>query len=200
MKIQKMAVGMYAANCYILLDDNSNECAVIDPGGDSDVIRDVLKTMKVEKVKFILLTHGHADHTGAALDIKNSFNAPIYSNEEDYKMMKRGTFMYGDVHDSVDKFLKDGDELVLGKLKIKAIYTPGHSPGGMCFLVDNVVFTGDTLFCGSIGRTDIEGGDFETIIRSIKDKLMILPDNVIVLPGHEGKSSIGRERISNPFL
>ncbi|MCH3962895.1 MAG: MBL fold metallo-hydrolase [Clostridium sp.] len=200
MKIQRMSVGMYAANCYIVLDENSNECAVIDPGGDSEVIKNALKAMNAGKVKFILLTHGHADHTGAALDIKNSFNAPIYCNKEDYNMMKRGTFMYGNVHDSVDEFLKDGDKLTFGGLEIKVIYTPGHSPGGVCFLVDNVVFTGDTLFSGSIGRTDMEGGDFDTLIDSIKNRLMILPDNTVVLPGHEGESSIGRERNSNPFL
>lgn len=200
MKIHRMPVGMYYANCYILLDESSGECAVIDPGGNFDVIKKELEKMQVNDVKFILLTHAHADHTGAAVDIKSTYNSPIYVNKQDYDMMKKGTFMYGDICDSVDNFIKDGDELTLGKLKIKAMHTPGHSPGGMCFLVNNVVFTGDTLFCGSIGRTDFEGGNFKAIIKSIKSKLMVLPDDVIVLPGHEGKSSIGNERDSNPFI
>lgn len=200
MKIKRLSLGDYAANCYIILDEASDECAIIDPGADSNIIKKALNDMNIDKIKFILLTHGHADHTEAAVDIKKIYNAPIYINEEDYKMMKSGSFMYGNIHENVDKFIKDGDVLTLGNLKIRVIYTPGHTPGGVSFLVDDVVFTGDTLFSGSVGRTDMLGGDFNTLMNSIKDKLMDLSDNVVVLPGHEGKSSIGKERDTNPFL
>lgn len=201
MKIKRLPLGMYSANCYILLDDDSNECAVIDPGGGSDIIKKSIADMKIGKVKFILLTHGHADHTEAALDIKKAYNVLIYINEEDYKMMKNSSFMYGDINDHIDGFLKDGDIIKLGSLNIKVLFTPGHTPGGVSFLVDNsVVFTGDTLFTGSVGRTDMLGGDFDTLIDSIKNKLMNLSDDIVVLPGHEGKSTIGKERNTNPFL
>ncbi|WP_416175416.1 MBL fold metallo-hydrolase [Clostridium sp.] len=200
MKIKRMPVGVYYANCYILLDEEKMECAVIDPGGNADTIKSALKDLNVENVKFILLTHGHADHTGAAREIKKSYNAPIYISEKDCDMMRRGAYMYGDIHDIVDNFLVDNEELDLGKLKIKVINTPGHTPGGVCFLVNGVVFTGDTLFNGSIGRTDFEGGDQKTLIESIKTRLMSLSNCTIVLPGHEERTSIEKERITNPYL
>lgn len=200
MKIKRMPVGRYLANCYVLLDEDSNECAVIDPGGNTEIIKSAMDDLKINKVKYILLTHGHADHTEAVVDIKKLYNAKVYINEQDCIMMKRRSYMYGNVDEAVDNFINDGDIFNIGKTKIKAIYTPGHTPGGMSFLIDDIVFTGDTLFCQSIGRTDIEGGDFDTIIKSIKDKLMVLPEYTVVLPGHGDKTSIEREKISNPFL
>ncbi|MBP2032509.1 glyoxylase-like metal-dependent hydrolase (beta-lactamase superfamily II) [Clostridium algifaecis] len=200
MKIKRMPVGMYLANCYILLDEDSNECAVIDPGGNTEIIKSAMDDLKINKVKYILLTHGHADHTESVVDIKNLYGAEVYINEQDYNMMKRRSYMYGNVDEAVDNFINDGDVFNVGKLKVKALYTPGHTPGGVSFLVDDIVFTGDTLFCQSVGRTDIEGGDFDTIIKSIKEKLMVLPEYTIVLPGHGDKTSIEREKISNPFL
>ncbi|MBV4415911.1 MBL fold metallo-hydrolase [Clostridium tyrobutyricum] len=200
MEIKRLSLGDYAANCYIVLDTDSNECAVIDPGANSNIIKRTLDDMNIHNIKFILLTHGHADHTQAAVDIKNIYNAPIYINQEDYKMMESGSFMYGNIHKDIDKFIKDGDMLTLGNMNIKVIHTPGHTPGGVSFLIGDALFTGDTLFAGSIGRTDMLGGNFKTLIDSIKGKLMKLSDDIIVLPGHQGKSSIGNERENNPFL
>jgi glyoxylase-like metal-dependent hydrolase (beta-lactamase superfamily II) len=200
MKIKKMPVGIYLANCYILFDEISNECVVVDPGGDFSVIKKELDDMNIKSVEYVLLTHGHADHTGAVSEMKNSYNTPVYINKKDYEMMKKNAYMYGNNEDSIDRFIGDGDKLDFGKFEISAIHTPGHTPGGMCFLIDNIVFTGDTLFEGSIGRTDLAGGDYEEIIRSVKDKLMKLPDYIIVLPGHGERTSIEKERMTNPFL
>lgn len=199
MQIKRIPAGVYAANCYILMDEETKESAVIDPGGDADDLIKAIIDMKAE-VKYILLTHGHTDHTGAAVQLKEEFNSPLYINEQDYEMINNGEFIYGDIAGKVDQYINEGDILKLGNSEIKCILTPGHTPGGVCFLVDNMVFTGDTLFAGSIGRTDFAGGDFDTIIKSIKDKLMVLPDDITVLPGHGTESSIGREKIHNPFL
>lgn len=199
MQIKRIPAGVYAANCYILMDEETKESAVIDPGGDADDLIKAIKDMG-SKVKYILLTHGHTDHTEAAVQLKEEFNSPIYINDQDYEMIKNGEFIYGDIAGKVDEFIKEGDILKIGNTEIKSILTPGHTPGGVCFLVNNMIFTGDTLFAGSIGRTDFAGGDFDVIIDSIKSKLMGLPDEMIVLPGHGPESSIGREKIHNPFL
>jgi glyoxylase-like metal-dependent hydrolase (beta-lactamase superfamily II) len=189
MKIKAMPVGVYAANCYIVIDEGTKACVVMDPGGDEE---DLIKYIKEEKaeVKYILLTHGHADHTEAALKLKEEFNAPLCINAEDYEMIKNSEFMYGNIAGKVDKYIKEDDNFKVGNMDIKCIHTPGHTPGGVCFLIGNCVFTGDTLFAGSIGRTDFAGGNFETIIKSIKDKLMILNDEIKVFPGHGPESSI----------
>jgi glyoxylase-like metal-dependent hydrolase (beta-lactamase superfamily II) len=198
MMVKRIPVGVYAANCFILVDEDTKETAIIDPGGDAeDLIRVV--TELGAKVKYILLTHGHMDHTGAVVQLKEECKVPIYVNEKDYKIMQNGEYIYGSIGET-DKFLNEGDVLKIGNIEIKCIHTPGHTPGGVCFLVGNSVFTGDTLFAGSIGRTDLEGGDFDTIISSIKNRLMILSDDITVFPGHGPQSSIGRERVHNPFL
>lgn len=199
MKLKRIPAGIYSANCYILMDEETKQTAVIDPGGDAEKLEKAIEDMGAE-VKYILLTHGHTDHTGAAVQLKEKFNVPLYINKEDYEMCKSGQFVFGNIVGKVDKYIGEGDIIKLGNLKIKCIHTPGHTPGGMCFLVDNLIFTGDTLFANSIGRTDFAGGDFDAIISSIKNKLMILPEDTIVLPGHEGESSIGEEKIHNPFL
>lgn len=199
MEVKRIPAGVYAANCYILMDDKTRESAVIDPGGDADDLNKAIKEMGA-KVKYILLTHGHIDHVGAVIELKDELKVPVYINEEDYKMINQGEYMYGNIAGKVDGYLKDGDTFNLGNSEIKVFHTPGHTPGGVCFLVDNMVITGDTLFAGSIGRTDLGGGNFETIINSIKEKLMILPDETMVLPGHGGQSIIGREKVHNPFL
>lgn len=199
MEVRRVPAGVYAANCYILMDEETKEAAVMDPGGDADDLSKVIKEMGA-KVKYILLTHGHVDHVGAVTELKDEFKAPVYINEEDYKMISNREYIYGDIIGKVDGYINEGDSFKLGSSEIKVLQTPGHTPGGVCFLVDSMVITGDTLFAGSIGRTDLGGGDYEAIIRSIKEKLMVLPDDTIVLPGHGGQSTIGRERVHNPFL
>lgn len=201
MVIKRIPAGVYAANCYILMDEATKETAVIDPGGDADDLIKAIKEMGSE-VKYILLTHGHADHTGAAAELKEYFHVPVGISEDDERMILNGEFMYGSLtkYGKADIHIKEGNVIKLGGLEIKCIETPGHTPGGVCFIVGNVVFTGDTLFLESIGRTDFAGGDFDTIIDSIKTKLMTLSDDIKVLPGHGPGSTIKNERLNNPFL
>ncbi|MCY6370454.1 MBL fold metallo-hydrolase [Clostridium ganghwense] len=200
MKIKRIPAGIYEANCYILIDEKTKEVAVIDPGGDGEILIKEIDKLDV-KVNCILLTHGHMDHTDAVQDIKDKYNVPVYINPKDKEMMSAGENVFGAIWEQKnDGTIEDGDTLKLGELIIKCIETAGHTPGGMCFLVENVVFTGDTLFQGSIGRTDFVGGSYELLIKNIKTKLMILPEDTIVLPGHGPESSIKYEKQNNPFL
>lgn len=201
MKIKRIPAGMYAANCYLLIEEETKIACVVDPGGDEKLIIKEVENSKAN-LKFILLTHGHIDHVGAVDAIKEKYNIPVYISKEDKLLMKNNETVFGQIWKDTeeDKEIKDGDVLELGEFKIQCISTPGHTPGGMCFLVENVVFTGDTLFCGSIGRTDFPGGNYKQLISNIKTKLMTLPDDTIVLPGHESESKIKNERDYNPFL
>lgn len=199
MKVNVIPAGIYDANCYILIDENSGEAVVIDPGGDANMLINNIKDWNV-KVSMILLTHGHADHTGAVSELKNEFKCDVYINEKDSEFINRHVPIFGSENENGNKFMQDGEIIKFGDKNIKCIETPGHTPGGMCFMVDNLIFTGDTLFQRSIGRTDFQGGDFEKIIKSIKNKLLVLPDDIVVYPGHGPKTSIGFERHNNPFL
>lgn len=201
MQIKRIPAGMYAANCYILIDEENKIGCIVDPGGDEDLIAKEVEKSNIQ-VKFILLTHGHLDHVGAVDSLKEKYHVPVYISGKDKLLMKGRESVFGNLWNTneEDKDIKDGDVLELGNLKIKCIETPGHTPGGMCFLVNNVVFTGDTLFYGSIGRTDFPGGDHRQLINSIKSKLMTLADDIVVLPGHERESKIKFEREHNPFL
>ncbi|KGM97034.1 beta-lactamase [Clostridium novyi A str. 4552] len=199
MKIKRIPAGMYGANCYILID--GNEGCIIDPGGDADMLIRNIDALNID-VKFILLTHGHMDHTGGVQELKDRYNVPVYINENDLELMRKHSQVFGPAWNETeeDKTIKDGDVLKLGNLEIKCLETPGHTPGGMSFVVKDVVFTGDTLFRGSVGRTDFPGGDHSALIRSIKEKLIVLDDDTVVLPGHEGESNIKFEKQYNPFL
>lgn len=201
MKIKRIPAGIYGANCYILTDDKNKVGCIIDPGGDADRISKAIDGLDTD-MKFILLTHGHMDHVGGVDELKTKYNIPVYINGKDKELMERGMQVFGRIWKttSEDKKLNDGDVLELGSFKIKCIETPGHTPGGMSFLVNDVVFTGDTLFHGSVGRCDLPGGDQHQLIESIKNKLMVLDDKIVVLPGHEGESNIGFEKQYNPFL
>lgn len=201
MEIKRISLGAYAANCYILVDEKTKEAAVIDPGANGEVLVKEIDKLGVS-IKYILLTHGHMDHTGAVEAVKEKYDVPVYINSMDKKMMLAGENVFGGMwkEDNKDDVIKEGDILTLGNLQIKCIDTAGHTPGGMCFLVENVVFTGDTLFQGSIGRTDFVGGDFDLLIKNIKNKLISLPEDTVVLPGHGPESSIKYEKHNNPFL
>ncbi|KEI03828.1 MBL fold metallo-hydrolase [Clostridium botulinum] len=201
MKIKRIPAGMYGANCYVLIDEETMVGCIIDPGGDADRLVNIIDEFNIE-VKFILLTHGHMDHVGGVEILREKYNVPVYINGKDKELMEKGTEVFGRIWSktSEDKELKDGEILKLGNLDIKCMETPGHTPGGMSFLVNNVVFTGDTLFRGSVGRCDLPGGNQSQLIESIKSKLMILDDEIVVLPGHEGESNIRFEKQYNPFF
>ena len=205
MKLIRIPAGIYAANCYIVYSENTYDGIIVDPGGDADHIMEVIEKNKLN-INHIILTHGHGDHIGGVIDLKSSLNVDVMIHEEDAEMLRNGdinlstTMAMGSVEIEPDKLLKDGDIIKFGDLEAEVIHTPGHTRGGICLKIEDILLTGDTLFSKSIGRTDLSGGDYNTIIKSIKEKLMILPDDIEVLPGHGGPSTIGRERISNPFL
>ncbi|MBW9145719.1 MBL fold metallo-hydrolase [Clostridium sp. CM028] len=200
MEIRKVVTGIYGSNCYIVMDKNTNEAIVLDPGGDVDDIVKAIDTIGA-KVKYILLTHGHLDHTSGVAQLKTITNAVVCMSKKDDDLITKGVNLFGPlIEGGADKLLNNGDIIRISNLEITCIDTPGHTPGGMSFLIKNCAFTGDTLFAGSIGRTDFAGGDFNTIITSIKSKLLCLPENTIVYPGHGPCSTINNEKLNNPFL
>ena len=200
MEIKKIVTGVYKANCYVIMDKKSNEAIVLDPGGNvGDIVR-AIDSLSA-KVKYILLTHGHLDHTSGVAELKFITKAVVCISEKDDDLIAEGVQFFGPlIEGGADKLLKDGDIITISNLKIKCIDTPGHSPGGMSFLINNCAFTGDTLFEGSIGRTDLAGGNFNAIINSIKSKLLCLDGETIVYPGHGSYTTIGNEKLYNPFL
>lgn len=198
MIIKAIPAGMYDANCYIIMDEESKEAIVLDPGGDGEMLEEVILNTGA-KVKGILLTHGHMDHVGGVEYLADSFKVPFYISKIDEEYMEKDNSVFGSIR-KADGYLNDGDEYTFGNKKVKVIATPGHTKGGLCFLIDDKVFTGDTLFQGSIGRTDFMGGDFNEIINSIKTKLLSLGNEVEVYPGHGPKSSIGYEKRYNMYV
>ncbi len=205
MEVIKIPVGIYAANCYIVYFKDTKEALIIDPGSQGDEIANKIKDLGLS-IKYIILTHGHWDHTDGILELKEKIDAPVLIHKKDEVLLKAGkkSIYEGATSDnreiSSDKFVEDGEELPFGNTIVKIIYTPGHSPGGISIKIDDKIFTGDTLFAGSVGRTDLYGGSFEDIIYSIKEKLLIYPDDTIIYPGHGQSSTIGKEKAYNPFL
>ncbi|MBW9156496.1 MBL fold metallo-hydrolase [Clostridium tagluense] len=200
MEIKRLITGIYGSNCYIVMDETTKEAVVLDPGGDVDDITRAIDIMGA-KVTYILLTHGHLDHTTGVAQLKAITNATVCISKADDDLITKGEYLFGPlIEGGADKLLKQWDVIKISNLEFTCLDTPGHTPGGMCFKVENCVFTGDTLFAGSIGRTDFAGGDFNTIIMSIKLKLLCLPESTIVYPGHGPSSTINNEKLSNPFL
>ena len=198
MKVKVMQVGPIGTNCYILEDDKTNKAAIIDPGDEADAIAKVLEESGAE-VEYILLTHGHYDHTTGVPDLKKRYPAAqVYINQADAN--GAGSTLYplaGQV--SGLRYYGEGDSLTLGTLTIQVMETPGHSPGSVTLRVGDVLFTGDTLFCGSCGRTDLRGGSYDQIMVSLK-RLGQLEGDYSVCPGHDMTSTLEQERRYNPFL
>ena len=198
MKVKMMQVGPIGTNCYMLEDEETRKAAVIDPGDEADKIAQVLRQDGVE-VEYILLTHGHYDHTTGVPGLKEQFPAAqVYIHRADAN--GAGSTLYplaGQVKDLHN--YGEGDTLALGGLTISVMETPGHSPGSVTLRVGDVLFTGDTLFCGSCGRTDLRGGSYEQIMASLK-RLGELEGNFHVCPGHDRTSTLEQERRYNPFL
>lgn len=196
--VKAIPAGIYEANCYLLIDEDTRECGIIDPGGDSKKIEFEIKISNANP-KYIILTHGHFDHVGGVVELANTFNIPFYVSKIDEEYMEKDDSVFGTLP-KANGYLKEGDTVQLGNHAIKVLETPGHTKGGLCFLVENKVFTGDTLFQGSVGRSDFIGGDGAQLVDSIKTKLLPLEDSVEVYPGHGPMSNIGYERKMNPFL
>ncbi|MDD7794044.1 MBL fold metallo-hydrolase [Clostridium sp. 'White wine YQ'] len=198
MIIKTIPVGDIQENCYIVMDEKTKEAFVVDPGDQGDYLADIINKLGA-KLKFILLTHGHFDHVGAVSELKSTFKVPHFINEDEKVYMQGSSYVFGKIPEA-ERYLKDGEEIDFSGHKIKCIHTPGHSAGGMCFLLDGEhLFAGDTLFYLSVGRSDFEGGDMDTLVDSIRTKLFILNDNTIVYPGHGPKTSIMTEKRGNPF-
>jgi hydroxyacylglutathione hydrolase len=203
--IKELAVGPIMANCFIVGCERTRTAAVIDPGDDTHKILMALAEAKLT-VNYILNTHGHFDHVGGNQKMKEATGAELLIHAQDAPMLESLDYAASAFGMSVenspppDKTLAEGDKITFGDITLTVIHTPGHSLGGVSFYTDGVVFVGDTLFAGSIGRTDFPGGDFNTLISSIKDKLFPLGDDVRVLTGHGPETTIGREKRYNPFL
>lgn len=205
-KIQQMNVGALGVNCYLIINDEMKEAVVVDPGGHANAIADNLKKEGLS-LAGILLTHAHFDHADGAEDLQKLMGAKIYAHEEERRTLEDPRYnmsgMMGmGISYKADVFVREGDVLELAGFKFKVFHTPGHTEGGCCYYMEEqkILLSGDTLFCGSIGRTDFPGGSYGTLLRSVKEKLFPLPDDVKVLPGHEGTSYIGYERDHNPFF
>lgn len=204
MIIESMMVGPIMANCYIVGCDATRQAVVIDPGGDGDRILAAVKRLNLT-LTYILNTHGHFDHVGANREVSEATGAPILIHEKDAPMLGQLTAtarmfgLHADNSPPATRFLSDGDAIEFGDQRLTVIHTPGHTPGGVSFFGDGRVFVGDTLFAGSIGRTDLPGGNYDTLISSIQQKLFTLGDDVLVHPGHMGDTTIGQEKKFNPF-
>jgi hydroxyacylglutathione hydrolase len=202
-----LPVGVLQCNCSIIGDETSREAIVIDPGDEITSILALLKKHRLT-VKQIVVTHAHIDHVGGAMKLKQATGAPILLNENDSALLAMldvqaswlGMKSPGAV--SIDQNVTEGDVVKAGSLHGEVMHTPGHTEGSICvlFAPQNLLIAGDTLFAGSIGRTDLPGGDYKKIIDSLHGKLLSLPDQTIVVPGHGSLTTIGQERESNPFL
>jgi len=202
-----LPVGPLQCNCSIIGDDTSHEAMVIDPGDDVADVLDIIKKHNLT-VKQIVITHAHIDHVGGAMKLRAATGAPILLNHNDYTLLKMldlqadwiGMQSPGKVE--IDHSLNELDTVKAGSLVANVMHTPGHTEGSIClyFPTQEKLIAGDTLFAGSIGRTDLPGGSFEKIMRSVHDKLLSLPDETAVVPGHGPLTSIGAEREANPFL
>ena len=206
MKIVNIPTGMLQANTYLVCDETSRLGFIVDLGGYSKELKNIIEKNDIQ-IQYIVLTHGHGDHIGGVQEhLKDFPDAKVVCSRAEEKMLldpelnEAHHFGPEKVSFKPDILVDDGDTLTVGNMTMKFIMTPGHTEGGMCILIDDVLFSGDTLFCRSIGRTDLAGGDFRTIMESIKKKLFLLPDETQVLPGHMGPTTIGFEKEKYPFV
>ena len=212
MRINHYVVGMVQTNCYIVINDETKECFIIDPGASAKQLIEKMKQDNLTPVA-VLLTHGHFDHVAAAEDLAKEFDIRIYAHEAEESTLKypekNVSWMVGcEESYRADIFLKDEEKINLAGFEIKVLHTPGHTEGGCCYYVadEAVVFTGDTLFAQSVGRTDFPGGSMSQIVHSIREKLLSLNEagnletDIMVYPGHNDPTTIETERMENPYL
>jgi hydroxyacylglutathione hydrolase len=204
MKIRNIPVGPLQVNCFVVYDEERNDAIVIDPGDEPEKIVGFIKAGKL-LVSSIVCTHSHFDHVGAVRKLKEATGAPVMIHKEDLDI-----FMHAEEQATLwglsieqpsepDSYLLEGDEIVAGDLRFRVLHTPGHSPGGICLYGHNVIFTGDTIFAGSVGRTDFPGGSYDTLKKSFA-RIISLPPETKIFSGHGPETSVGRERTSNFFV
>ncbi|MCF6149579.1 MAG: MBL fold metallo-hydrolase [Candidatus Kuenenia sp.] len=205
MIFETLEVGPLAVNCYIIGSKADNTAVVIDAGGSAEEIVKILKKRNLT-LKYIINTHAHFDHVGGVSELQDLTGAPFLLHKEDVPLLdfldeqSRFFGLPPIPKPKISKYLIDNEEIHFGNEIIRIIHTPGHSPGCVCFLLNGVVFVGDTLFAGSIGRTDLYGGSHDTLIHSVKTRLFTLEDKVLVYPGHGPVTTIGEEKKHNPFF
>lgn len=206
MRIYRVVVGPIQENCYIIKNDENNEGIIVDPGDEGDRIMEAVKKAEITKIAAIFITHGHGDHVSALDEVKKATGAPVYMSEADAPMLRvwNSSLSYSTDRnksfDPPDYYFKDEEKLTVAGLDFRIVATPGHTRGGVCIITDGVAFVGDTIFLESIGRTDLPGGSYDALLNSIHTKLLTLPDDTKLLPGHGPGTTVGWERRRNPFL
>ena len=207
LSVHRQEVSPFMTNCYLICCTATREAALVDPGGDPELIEMMIREAGSPRITMIVNTHAHVDHASAVYEVQQEFKAPFHLHPDDAFLLEHleaqaaAYGMEGVRRPRVEGDLFDGQQLRLGELTLKIIHTPGHSPGGVCIAVEDQLFCGDTLFAGSIGRTDLPGGSYEVLLASIRRKLLDgMADSTVIHPGHGPSSTLGRERMSNPFL
>jgi glyoxylase-like metal-dependent hydrolase (beta-lactamase superfamily II) len=205
MKCEMVIVGSLETNCYLVYCEETLECAIVDPGAEADKIFSAVEHNNL-KPALLLNTHGHVDHIGANKDVKEKYDIPLLIHSADSSMLSSvlqsglAFFLGAKGSPPADEYLEDGGQVKFGNSALKVIHTPGHSPGSVSFLGDGFVLSGDSLFCQGVGRTDLPGGSWQELVRSIKEKILTLPPETIVLPGHGPHTVVSQEKDSNPFI
>ena len=205
MRIETLVVSAYEENTYLVWNSETAEGVVFDPGAEGERIVSRIEELKVD-VKAILLTHGHADHIGAVAEVKERYGAPVYIGRGEERLLAdprenlSAFFGEGIVAPPPDYLLDEGDTVEVAGFRFSILSTPGHSPASICYHYQTHLFSGDVLFMGSIGRTDFPHSNHQDLMDSLRDKVLTLPDDTVVYPGHGPTTTIGRERTANPFL
>lgn len=205
MKYKEVVVGALETNCYLVYCEETLQCAVVDPGAEPERI--FLEIAEAElKPVVIINTHGHVDHIGANRDMKDHFGVPLYIHAADSPMLGKiqqlelSLFLGAKDSPPADHLMSDGEEIKIGNSVLRVLHTPGHSPGSVSLLGDGFLLSGDTLFLEGVGRTDLPGGSQKQLEQSLREKVMTLPNETVILPGHGPLTSVGQERVNNPFI
>lgn len=205
MKYELVIVGALETNCYLVYCEKSQSCAIIDPGAEPEKIFAAVAELEL-KPTILLNTHGHIDHIGANLDMKNKYGVPLSIHSSDNPMLQAAEgmeirFLLGAKNSPPpDHFLADGESIDIGEFCLQVLHTPGHSPGSVSFVGAGILFSGDTLFRDGVGRTDLPGGSWKDLENSIKEKILTLPPETVILPGHGPGTTVEQEIRSNPFF